>query len=274
MDSRFTELVEVMKTLRSPGGCPWDRKQTTETLKPFLLEETYEVLEALEEGDPDLVREELGDLLFQILFHSRIAEEGGEFHIEDVIRGTIEKMVRRHPHVFDAGEKTGKPGEKPSADEVLARWEEIKGREKKNRDRKSVLDGVPKTLPALMRANQLQSRAARVGFDWTTIEPVLGKVREEVGELDRAVKNGSENEIRFEFGDVLFSLVNLARFLKIDPEDALRKTNERFSKRFRHVEAEAGKKKGGLGGMNLDQMDRLWDQAKKTEKERGRKRKT
>lgn len=263
MKTRFPELVSVMKKLRSPGGCPWDRQQTSQTLKPYLLEETYEVLEAIDEGNPEGLKEELGDLLFQILFHSRIAEERGEFHVEDVLAQTIDKMVRRHPHVFDPQKKIKGGGKKPGAREVLAKWEELKQKEKKNRKRKSVLDGVPRTLPALMRANQLQSRASRVGFDWKNAGPVWGKIREEIEEFREAVEKGRAARIEAEFGDVMFSLVNLARFLKIDPEGSLRKANNRFSERFHFIEKRAGQKKKELKELTLSQMESLWEEAKR-----------
>lgn len=265
MKTRFPELVAVMKKLRSPGGCPWDRQQTAQTLKPYLLEETYEVLEAIDGEDPELLKEELGDLLFQILFHSRIAEERREFQVEDVLAETIDKMVRRHPHVFDSPGKGRGKGKKPDAGEVLAQWEELKQKEKKNQNRKSVLDGVPRTLPALMQANQLQSRAARVGFDWESSGPVWGKVREEMREFREAVKGGKQSRMEAEFGDVMFSLVNLARFLKINPEDSLRKANARFSERFHFIEKKVKQKKKSLKEMTLSQMDRLWQEAKLSE---------
>ncbi|MBI3995862.1 MAG: nucleoside triphosphate pyrophosphohydrolase, partial [Nitrospirae bacterium] len=263
----------VMETLRGKNGCPWDKEQTRESLKPFLLEEAYEVLEAIDEEDPETLKEELGDLLFQILFHSRIADERGEFGIEEVLSHAVEKMTRRHPHVFGPGASSRRKGRKPATSgEVLARWEELKQKEKQNRKRKSVLDGVPKPLPALMRAYQLQTRASRVGFDWKEIRPVWNKVREEMKELEEAVGEGRSRQIQAEFGDLFFALVNMARFLKLDPEESLRKANERFSERFRYIEKKAGKAKTTLSEMTLAEMDRLWDEAKAVERKRLKRR--
>ncbi|MBI3610565.1 MAG: nucleoside triphosphate pyrophosphohydrolase [Nitrospirae bacterium] len=257
MSKRFDDLAAVMERLRGKNGCPWDKEQTRESLKPFLLEEAYEVLEAIDDGDPEILKEELGDLLFQILFHSEIAEERGEFGIEDVLSCAIDKMTRRHPHVFGAAASSGRRGKPATAKEVLARWEELKRGEKRNRKRKSVLDGVPKPLPALMRAYQLQTRASRVGFDWKEMGPVWSKVREEIKELEHAIGTGRSREIQAEFGDLFFSLVNMARFLKLDPEEALRKANRRFVERFHYMEKRAGKSRSPLSEMTLAEMDRL-----------------
>ena len=258
-----------MATLRSEEGCPWDREQTRESLKPFLLEETYEVLEAIDAGQADDLKEELGDLLFQILFHSQIAKERDEFGIEDVIGDVTEKMKRRHPHVFGASRKRVKPS---TGKEALARWEQIKGNETKNRGRQSILDGVPRQLPALMRAYQLQARAARIGFDWKEIRPVWAKVREEIKELEHAIDKSRRSEIRDELGDLLFSLVNMARFLKLDPEESLRRANRRFADRFQYMERKAGK--GRLSKMTLGEMDRLWNEAKRTGEKRSKRRRS
>ncbi len=266
MSKRFSELVAVMETLRGKNGCPWDKEQTRESLKPFLLEEAYEVLEAIDEEDPEILKEELGDLLFQVLFHSEIAKERGEFGIEDVLAYTIDKMTRRHPHVFGAARSSRKKGTPATAKEVLARWEELKQKEKRNRKRKSVLDGVPKPLPALMRAYQLQTRASRVGFDWKEMRPVWNKVREEMKELEQAIGDGQPRQIQAEFGDIFFALVNLARFLKFDPEGSLRKANRRFVDRFHYMEKKAGKSQKTLSNMTLNEMGRLWEEAKAAEK--------
>lgn len=265
MSKGFHKIVKVMERLRGEGGCPWDREQTRESLKPFLLEEAYEVLEAIEEKDVELLKEELGDLLLQVVFHAQIAKERGEFAIEEVLSALTDKLVRRHPHVFGNTKVE-------TTREVLARWEELKNQEKRNKKRKSVLDGVPKQLPALIRANQLQSRAARVGFDWTELKPVWQKVQEEMEELEHSIKEEQPRSIQAELGDLLFALVNIARFLKVDPEEALRKTNERFTERFHSMEKQAKKSRRSLSAMSLDEMDRMWEEAKRVERSKGKRR--
>ncbi|THI83780.1 MAG: nucleoside triphosphate pyrophosphohydrolase [Nitrospira sp. CG24A] len=279
MSERFHTLVELMAALRAPDGCPWDRKQTHDSLKPYLLEETYEVLEILDREDRTKLPEELGDVLLQVLFHSQIASEEGRFTIEDVLEQLADKLIRRHPHVFEQGASDLTP---KNADQVVARWEEIKRTERQASGRPdSVLDGVPQTLPALLRAYQLQARASRVGFDWTHdakgFDQVLGKIEEEIQELRVAIRAPASNptepdagaatarqaQIVAEFGDVLFSLVNLARFIKVNPEDALRQSANRFGKRFQFIEAEAASSGRAVGDLSFDEMNRLWDQAKK-----------
>jgi tetrapyrrole methylase family protein/MazG family protein len=251
----FQHLVDLMATLRGPEGCPWDRKQTPESLKPFLVEECYEVVDALEDGSPDQIREELGDLLFQIVFHARIAEEQGQFTMDDVITGIHEKMVRRHPHVFG--------DERLSTDkEVLANWEEIKKKEKGNQDRKSVLEGVPKELPSLLRAHRLQERAARVGFDWAHLNEVLPKLDEEITEFKESLKAEDAGKIEEELGDLFFTLVNVSRFLGVNPDEALRKTISKFIHRFRAIEESAANAGRSLNDMTLDEMEALWQKAK------------
>jgi tetrapyrrole methylase family protein/MazG family protein len=251
----FQRLVELMATLRGPEGCPWDRKQTPESLKPFLVEECYEVVDALEDGSPEKIREELGDLLFQIVFHARIAEEQGQFTMDDVITGIHEKMVRRHPHVFG--------DERLSTDkEVLANWEEIKKKEKGNQDRKSVLEGVPKELPSLLRAHRLQERAARVGFDWAHLNEVLPKLDEEITEFKESLKAEDAGKIEEELGDLFFTLVNISRFLGVNPDEALRKTISKFIHRFRAIEEHAANAGRSLNDMTLDEMEALWQKAK------------
>lgn len=265
MSEAFDQLVAVMERLRGEGGCPWDREQTPETLKPFLIEEAYEVLEAIDSGKAEPLCEELGDLLFQVLFHSRIAKEKKEFDIEDVLKTTTEKMTRRHPHVFSP---EGEPGAPLESKTVLARWEEMKKKEGRNRARKSALDGVPKPLPALLRAHQIQARAARVGFDWKTPGPVFAKIEEELQELKEAVDQGVASRVEDEMGDLLFSIVNVSRFLKVNPEEALRKTIQRFTDRFQSMESEAEKSGTPLGSLSLEEMDRLWESAKTAEQEK------
>jgi tetrapyrrole methylase family protein/MazG family protein len=250
--------VEIMDRLRSKGGCPWDKKQTRESLKPFLIEETYEVLEAIAEKEPAKLKEELGDLLYQILFHSQISKEDGEFDIEDVLTACIEKMTRRHPHVF--GDVRAE-----NADEVLRQWEAIKKAEK-GEERKSVLEGVPAHLPALLRAQQLQGRAARVGFDWEHADQVFSKVKEEMGEFEEAFRAKDHKNMEEELGDLLFALVNIGRFIEVNPEDALRKSISKFISRFRYIEEEIAKKGMEMGNVSLDEMEGLWQEAKTLER--------
>ena len=272
----FDRLVQIMAALRAPDGCPWDRKQTHDSLKPYLLEETYEVLETIDQQDMVKLREELGDLLLQILFHAQIATEQGRFTIEDVMGLLADKLIRRHPHVFN---KSASGQDSLSPEEVYGKWEQIKRQEREAAGRTpSVLDGVPNTLPALLRAYQVQARASRVGFDWPDSREgtaqVLGKVEEECRELRAAVsgepggtegaRDGSQEQITAEFGDVLFSLVNLARKIAVNPEDALRLATGRFVDRFHYIEAEARRTDRSLDSMTLEEMDRLWAEAKKT----------
>ncbi len=244
----FEDLKEIMKELRQK--CPWDRKQTHESLKKYLIEETYEVIDAIDKKDWEALKEELGDLLLQPVFHARLAEEEGKFNIDDVVDHLCKKLIERHPHVF--GEERAK-----SAEEVLQNWEK-----RKLEKRKSVLEGVPKHLPALMRAEKLQKKASKVGFDWKNLEEVKEKVSEEWNEFWSAVQNGNREEIEHEFGDLLFALVNLARFLKIDPEEALQKANERFIKRFSYVEKKVKESGKSWEDFSLEELDRFWKEAK------------
>jgi len=276
MSDRFHELVQLMAKLRAPDGCPWDRKQTHESLKPYLLEETYEVLETIDKQDAPKLREELGDLLLQILFHAQIAAERKAFSMEEVMQLLADKLVRRHPHVF------GPKGDGAlTPDQVYSNWEQIKKSERQQTGRsESVLDGVPKTLPALLRAFQTQARASRAGFDWPQnsdgVHQVMGKVTEEIGELTDAYtarndqagdaeRNAAQRHLEDEMGDVLFSLVNLARFLKVNPEDALRRATDRFADRFHFIEAKAARAGRALESMTLAEMDSLWEEAKARE---------
>jgi len=245
----FEEFLAVVRRLRKE--CPWDREQTHESIRHSLIEETYEVVEAIDRHDAQELKEELGDLLLHVAFHSVIAEERNEFAIDDVIDGEIQKLIRRHPHVFgDVKASTSK--------QVKANWEKIKLEE----GRDSVLDGVPKELPALLRAARMQEKASKVGFDWTNKEDVWKKVTEELEELQSARVDGGKAALEEEFGDVLFSLVNYSRFLSINPEIALRKTTEKFDKRFRRVEKELRKKGKTPDQASLQEMDALWDQGK------------
>jgi len=277
----LSEVVDIMATLRGPEGCPWDREQTTESLKPYLLEEVYEVLEAIDEKDPSALKEELGDLLLQILFHSQIASEKGDFSYQDVNKELSEKLIRRHPHVF---QKTDKASVTTSG-EVLRQWEQLKQEEKGgNQGTPSILATVPKTSPALQRALQVQKRASRVGFDWNTIEPVLQKFKEELDELYAATTNATQpsgnlaedlevslkttqerSDIEAELGDVLFSLVNVSRFLRINPENALRKATNKFIKRFQYVESQAIAQEMNVKDFPPDTLDQWWEAAKRQE---------
>ncbi len=265
MSEGFDRLVDVMTRLRGEGGCPWDREQDHKTLKPYLLEEVYEVLEAIEAGDPGSLKEELGDLLFQVIFHSQIAKENSAFDIEAVLIAIADKMTHRHPHVFSNASSDAQDqseSEKIDSKTVLLRWEEIKKNEPRNLHRKSALDGVPVTLPALLRAHQLQSRAARVGFDWPEIAPVVAKVEEELEELEEAIQCGDQNRIESELGDVLFSVVNYARFLKVNSEDAMRGAIRRFIDRFQEMESEVEEKGQTFDSLSLNEMNDLWEKAK------------
>lgn len=274
MSEQFDRLVELMARLRAPDGCPWDRKQTHDSLKPYLLEETYEVLETIEQQDRRKLCEELGDLLLQILFHAQIGTEATTFTIEDVMRGLADKLVRRHPHVFAKVEAQAKDQSKEtgslSPEQVYSNWEQIKRDERaQSGQAESALDGVPKTLPALLRAFQVQARASRVGFDWPHTregaERVMEKIEEEVRELREAATAGAGDgtrETESEFGDLFFALVNLARFIKVNPEDALRGSTNRFVERFQHMEAAAARAGRSLRAMTLDELDGLWNDAK------------
>lgn len=258
-EKEFYDLVDIMNRLRDQNGCPWDLEQTRESIKPYLIEETYEVLEAIDERNPDKIKEELGDLLFQIIFQAKIAEEQNEFDVFDVCKTTKEKMIRRHPHVFGDVKVS-------SSKEVLKRWEDIKRKEPKNLERKSVLDGVPKELPALLRAHRLQEKAARVGFDWENLNQVFEKVEEEISELKETFAEKDQADMEHELGDVLFALVNIARFIKVNPEEALRKTIGRFIKRFKYIEEQTVINGKNLKDISLQVMDKYWNEAKKLEK--------
>ncbi|NOY39508.1 MAG: nucleoside triphosphate pyrophosphohydrolase [Nitrospirae bacterium] len=253
----FDKLVKIMEILRDEDGCPWDREQTRQSLKPFLIEEAYELLEAIEEDDPAKIKEELGDLLFQIVFHARIAGERGEFDIQDVIDVISRKMVSRHPHVF--GEK-----KLTTADEVLDRWEEYKRQEGKLKE--SIFEGIPGNLPSLLKALRVQERVSRVGFDWNKAEDVLKRVESELDEFKSALKERDGRKIEEEFGDILFTLVNLSRFVGLNPDEALRKTISRFIRRFSYIETSAKQEGRALADYTIEEMDHLWEEAKRAEK--------
>jgi len=257
----FGKLVGVMARLRAPGGCPWDREQTHATLRTYLIEEAYEVLDALDGADDVKFAEELGDLLLQVVFHAEMADEEGRFNIVDVIREIYEKMIRRHPHVF--GEKRAK-----DAAEVLRNWEIIKKEERRAKGAaeeeaaESVLDGVPRSLPALLEGYQLTRKAARIGFDWENVGGIFEKLQEETEELRQVLEKRGGKEIEGEVGDILFVAVNLARFLKIDPEIAMKKASGKFSKRFREMERTSREQGTTLGEMPRGRMEELWEEAK------------
>ncbi len=271
----FERLVALQARLRAPNGCPWDVEQTHLTLRTYLIEEAYGVLEALESGDDAKFAEELGDLLLQVVFHAQIASEEGRFNAADVLREVHQKMVRRHPHVF--GEKRAK-----DATEVLKNWEQIKAEERRAQKSQqgteqietsaqvsaSLLDGIPHTLPAVMQGYQLTRRASRIGFDWDDVEGVIAKLQEELGELRAARALQSREKIEDELGDVLFAAVNLARFLKIDPEIALKRANAKFTSRFREMERLARSSGRALADVPRSEMELLWDQAKTSELEK------
>jgi len=255
----FEQLLEIMARLRGPGGCPWDREQTRTSLKPYLIEETYEVLEALESGEPKALREELGDLLFQVVFHARIADERREFDMAGLLRQLNDKMVSRHPHVFGDAAVS-------SPDDALTQWEAIKRQEAAQRgEQRSVLAGVPRALPALVRAQRIQSKAARVKFDWADAREAWEKVEEEMREAAAAVAAGDGGRVSEELGDVLFSLVNVARLSNIDAEDACQQAIEKFRRRFTAMEADVTARGTSLSSQSPAELERAWQRAKSRE---------
>lgn len=256
---RFDALLSLMARLRGEGGCPWDREQTRASLKPYLIEEAYEVLQAIDEDDTGHLAEELGDLLFQVVFHSQVAAEAGEFTMSDVLDRLIEKMTRRHPHVF---------GDQAVADaqDALRQWERIKRDEGGPAgEPRSALDGVPPSLPALLRAQRLQVKAGRVGFDWPTWRQAWDKVREEVAEMDEALDIADSERIRHELGDVLFSVVNVARLLNVDAEDCLRQAADKFTRRFNEVETDMKARGRTVSDASAEELDQAWETVKARE---------
>lgn len=260
-DSSFSELVAIMARLRGLDGCPWDRQQTHATLRPYLLEEAYEALEAIDAEDDGELCRELGDVLLQVVFHAQIAAEEGRFDIEAVGRAIVDKLIRRHPHVFDDARADG-------ADEVLRRWEQIKKQEREEQGKAapSSLEGIPKQLPALMRAQRIQARAARQGFDWDAIGGALDKVEEEFAEVRQSWKRGEDAAVEEEFGDLLFSLVNASRFLKVDSEQALRRAVDKFERRFRALEEIVQARGQEVAALSLAALDAIWDEVKARER--------
>ena len=259
----FERLLDIMARLRGPEGCPWDREQTHTTLKAYLLEEAYEVLEAIEAADVPSMEEELGDLLFQVVFHAQLAAERGEFAMADVLQRLCDKMVTRHPHVFgDAAVNTPR--------EALAQWEVIKQRQAEAAGRKrSVIDGVPRALPSLLRAQRMQAKAARVHFDWPDAGSAWSKVNEEVAEAAQALADGDRSRVQDELGDLLFSVVNVARLSGIDAEEALGGAIEKFRRRFTAMEADLIARGKSVGTAAQDDMERSWEAAKMLERARG-----
>ena len=253
--SNYERLIDIMARLRGPSGCPWDKEQTHQSLKPYLIEEAYELLDAIDRNDDSEIKEELGDLLLQVVFHAQIASEENRFTTDDVAEAIADKLIRRHPHVFGDTQAD-------TPDEVIKNWEAIKAEEKPDQ-KVSLLDGVPQHLPALLKARRLQEKAARVGFEWEHIADVAQKVREETEELMHARESGAIEKIQEEFGDLLFALVNLARFLQICPEEALIQTNRKFQSRFQYIETELCKQGKTPDDATLEEMDALWEAAKK-----------
>ncbi|HEV2201803.1 MAG TPA: nucleoside triphosphate pyrophosphohydrolase [Bryobacteraceae bacterium] len=269
----FARLVEIMARLRAPGGCPWDREQTFDTIKPYLLEETYEVMDAIDARDWPGLAEELGDLLLQVVFFAQMASESGYFEVADSVEAINRKLIRRHPHVFGEGDAK-------TTSDVVRRWDEIKVLEKEEKAKKErkakesteaakqtgLLSGVPRSLPALVEAQQISSKAARSGFEWRSIDEVFAKLQEELTELDEARAGGTHVEIESEIGDLLFTVVNIARFLKVDPEQALRGSNARFRRRFGRVEEGLAQHGKTTSDASLDEMEALWQRAKQAER--------
>lgn len=258
---KFEKLLNVMAELRSEHGCPWDKEQTHVSLKPCLLEETYELLDALNENDPQKLREELGDVLLQVIFHSQIAAEAGRFSIKDVVTQLTEKLVRRHPYVF-AGDPLP-----DDATAVLKQRLQIKANEKKNGDSKSALGNVPRAMPALARAQSISRRAAHLGFEWPDIAQVWDKVAEEMRELKEAAATEDKARTGEELGDLLFTMVNVARFLDVEAEDVLARTVDRFTERFHHIESKLSEANKSFEQSSIEEMDRYWEEAKKIERQ-------
>lgn len=257
----IVRLVQIMAILRSPQGCPWDHKQTLQTLKNHLVEESHEVLDAIDSGSREKLCDELGDLLLQVVFQSQLCAEENAFTFDDVANAIVEKLIRRHPHVFGGVTVSG-------ADEVLKNWDEIKKTEKGGEPR-STLEGVPKSLPALHRAHLIQKRAARAGFDWDSANGALEKLDEEIAEIRDAIATGDETKIRDELGDLLFSAVNVSRFLGHNPEEALHESIAKFSRRFQAVENEVSRTGKKMSGNTLAELDEIWNRVKAAEKKSG-----
>ncbi|MGN0459740.1 MAG: nucleoside triphosphate pyrophosphohydrolase [Ruminococcus sp.] len=251
----FEDLLQIMKMLRSPGGCPWDREQTHKSIRQNFIEETYEVIEAIDTEDRELLKEELGDVLLQVVFHSEMESEKGSFDINDVCDGVCKKLIVRHPHIF-ADVKAD------TTDEVLSNWDKIKMQTKSQKTQSDAMDSVSKSLPSLMRSEKLQKKAAKVGFDWPDVNGALQKVEEETQELQKAIEEGDKKGMEEELGDLLFSVVNVSRFLKVDSEEALYHACDKFTSRFRKVEALAKERNIAMDSAPLSLLDSLWDEVK------------
>lgn len=257
LNHTFNRLREVIAVLRSPEGCPWDRKQTHESLREYAIEEVYELIDAIDNQDDENIIEELGDILLQVMLHSQIGEDDGYFTVDDVIRAVTDKMIHRHPHVFADRHVD-------SVEEVYKNWEELK-KEEKPGERTSVLDGVPKNLPSLAKAVKLQKKTAKTGFDWEEVKDIWAKLTEELDEVKEAISDDNKEEIEKEFGDILFVIANLSRYYKINPEVALNRTNEKFTSRFAFIEEQLGEQQKDIQKATLQEMDELWDKAKERE---------
>lgn len=258
-NKQFKKLVYLMRTLRSKGGCPWDRQQTHKSLKPYLVEETCEVLDAIDKKNPEKLKDELGDLLYQILFHSQIAKERGRFDINDVIENSYTKLTRRHPHVFVKRFRKKIKGAK----RVIEYWHKLKHKETKSKGRKSVVENIPLSLPALQKAGKVQRRVATVGFQWKHTRQIINKVEEELKELKKAIKEKKSNKISEETGDLLFAIVNLSKFLDIEPENALHQTINKFIIRFRKLEKALAKQGKDIEKCSLKEMEKIWNKIKR-----------
>ena len=248
-------LIQIVQTLRGPNGCEWDQAQTSKSLRPYLLEEAYEVIESINEGDPEKIKEELGDLLLHIVFQAELGNENEDFHLAESIDHISDKLIRRHPHVFSDVKVNG-------VQDIKKNWELIK----KAEGRKSIMEGLPKSLPALLQARRIQERAAEVNFEWDDIKYVWDKMEEEIDELKEAVQEKNLDKIEDEMGDVLFSIVNLSRFLKTNPEEALKHTNKKFIERFQQIENHLEARSLEFSDMSLEELDKIWNQVKKDEK--------
>jgi MazG family protein len=271
---RFDHLVRIMRALRAPGGCPWDREQTLQSLRPYVLEETYELLDAIDRGDLDGLREELGDFLYEAVFLAQIAEEAGHFSIADAVDGIAQKLVRRHPHVFTPdGQPLAEAAPQMSAGDVVKKWEDLKAAERAiaGQKPKTLLSGVPRSMPALLRAYEMTARAATVGFDWATPDDVVAKITEELAEVrearDAVATGASADALEDELGDLLFACANYARKLGVEPEAALRRASDKFQGRFTRMEALAAAGGSRLADLPLDQQDALWETVKRHDAE-------
>lgn len=261
------DLLYLMERLRGPDGCPWDQQQSFQSIVPHTLEEVYEVIDTLERKDWNHLKDELGDLLFQVVFYARLAEEQALFDFDAIIDQLVNKLIRRHPHVFPEGRLRASTQSTPVVSVVNQQWEAIKRKERGERERHSAMDEIPLALPALNRAAKLQKRAANLGFDWPEINGVLDKIEEEIAELREAIASGQQHAIQDEAGDLLFAQVNLCRHLRVDPEQALRSTNRKFERRFRFVEQQVFAGRGNFDDYDLDELDQFWELAKRGEKQ-------